>query len=127
MMIDENFVIPALLGKTNIVLSRVLSARTSKRKHHKLGEQFLSASVGSGSYAIIDVLTYTRKKFGEITIEEMQRAGFKTKRDMELWWFLDGGKESDEVNLINFDLIRYKRRGLKLLMSNGYTVPRIKA
>jgi|WetSurMetagenome_2_1015567.scaffolds.fasta_scaffold502124_2 hypothetical protein len=118
MEVPKDLIVPILLGKVTAIF------KLFGDRHELCGERNLSVS--RKSYAIADIESTRKVKIDGITEEDLRRGNFKNMEDFKRWWFDKGYKEHDPINVIYFEILRFKPYGKYFLKRMGKRIPRIK-
>jgi hypothetical protein len=114
----KDLILPIMQGKVTAIF------KLFNGRHELCGERNLSVS--RRTYAIADIESNRTKKIDAITEEDLRRGNFKSMEDFKKWWFDKGYREHDTINVIYFEILRYKPYGKYYLKRMGKRIPVIR-
>jgi len=118
MELPKDLLVPILQGKVTAIF------KLFGDRHELCGERNLSVS--RRTYCVADILSTRKCTINDITEEDLKRGNFKNIEAFHKWWFSKGYHNNDLVNIVYFDILRYKPRGRWFLKKLGKKVPRIR-
>lgn len=93
-------------------------------RHELCGERNLT--IGRRSYAVGDIESTKKCYIKDLTEEDLKRGNFKTIEDFEKWWLSRGYHKDAPINVIYFEILRFKPLGKYYLKKMGRKIPRIR-
>jgi hypothetical protein len=120
MVIPDEFMIPVLKGKINLVI-RDAPERSGSFVAKTERITMESNPHNSVKYGIIAIQGCNYKRFMELTDKDVQRAGYTSKEDFVRQWTdkHDRTPKNEKLALIEFELVAVERFGHKLLRGGG--------
>jgi hypothetical protein len=127
MMKVEKDLLPKILTRRISIVFKHVGQRNyhgiTKKTMHRCGEHIITTSDSRKSYAVVDVVKSERKHPNDISDTEMVKAGFKDKKDLKIWLFVNGYGYDEQVNLVHFEIKQLTPKGKSFLISRNMRLP----
>lgn len=132
MLLDKRFLFGVLNGTITIYFTKVLWSEYHKKrrivdlKEHNI--KLLDNPQANCKYGVVELLSARAKKIKDITDEEINKGGYKSREDFVTWckekYHLLS--ENDEIGVVDIEVHTLKEQGKKVFKDLGLVIPKIR-